>query len=420
VVLGTAEAGPVRAGGSDPGGRTAITGCGAITSLGLGAGALLAALRGGRRGLVAAGDRVRGNPTSRMGGFVPEFSSRDVDRRLDFKSMNYLSRLATAAGRFALDSSGIRLGPKEGAQTGVINGIHAGASEEDYMMAVTRSGGAEADIGSFSSIVPNSTGGWVSTALILKGYSCTVTMGTDAGLFALAMSHLAIGSRATLRVLAGGADELFSRYYLNCDELGLLQQGDHERDYRLRLDLPDRRVLAEGAAYVVVEELEPALDRGARVLAEVAGFGQTTDWAGFVDGPTRPDSLAAAVTGALASAGWEARDVGLVCWSPQGNSGDARFLAALEQALGGRAAEVPLLTTVFHTGLAEASSGMTTLAALLQAWSDGGGLWPQLTGVEDLDRRPAPARPVRTLLVATSELGFNLAIALEPGGGVKR
>jgi hypothetical protein len=106
--------------------------------------------------------------------------------------------------------------------------------------------------------------------------------------------------------------------------------------------------------------------------------------------------------------------VGLVVWSPQGNRADLKVLEALSSALPGRGDRVPLVTSVFHTGLCEATSGIATLAALLAAWADGGGLWPQLTGVERIDGALLPDAPVPTLALASSELGFNLAMAIAP------
>ena len=288
------------------------------------------------------------------------------------------------------------------------------------MFAVTRSGGAEADIGSFSAIVPNATGGWVSNILALKGYSCTVTMGADAGLFAMAMSHLAIGAGTTRRVLCGGADELFSRYYLNYDELGLLHAGSDERDYRFRPDIDHRRTLGEGAAYVVAEDREAAEARGAKIVARIAGFGQTTSTDRFLETDTDSGSLAGAIRAALENAGWSADEVGLATWTPQGNSRDLVTLEGMRTALGDRFETLPVVTSVFHTGLAEASSGMMTLAAIVEAWSSGEGLWRQKTGLEEIDGRPIPDSPVRTLLIATGELGFNLVVAVEPGEEAKR
>ena len=93
-------------------------------------------------------------------------------------------------------------------------------------------------------------------------------------------------------------------------------------------------------------------------------------------------------------------------------------MEALDTVLLDRASSVPMITGVFHTGLAEAASGTMTLAAMLSAWANGGELWPQTTGLENIDSRPLPSGPVPTLAIATSDLGYNLVLAIAPGEGV--
>jgi 3-oxoacyl-(acyl-carrier-protein) synthase len=391
-----------------------ITGCAAVTAFGLGVAPLLAGLRAGRTALAPIAGRCDRPTAARLAGLVPEFAARDVDKRLDLRGLTRIARHAIAAARLALADSGLRLGPKEGLETGVVNGIFVGTSEEEYMRLVTRSRGAEVDIGSFASIVPNATGGFVSTALALKGYSCTVTMGADAGLHALGLAARAIRSRSTARVVAGGADELYPQYLLNYDVLGYLKSGAAEARCGVELGVDDRRVLAEGAAYAVVEERAEAVARGARILAEIAGCGQAAEPAAFPFAARTPDALARAIRAALADAGWAPDDVELACWSPPGNRGDAATLAALRAALGARAEAIPLITSALHTGLAEASGGMATLAALLGAWTDGGGPWAERTGIPAIDGRSAARAPARTLLLATGADGYHLALALAP------
>ncbi len=396
---------------------TALTGAGAVCSLGLDLEPLLEGLHEGRRGLVPVAGRVPGATRARLAGLVPPFSERHVDRRLDLRNMNSISRYATAAARFALKHCGARVGPREGAVTGIVSGVYVGPEEEGQMQAVIPTGGACADIAGFSQIVANATAGWVSNALLLKGYSTTVAQGADAGLFALLLAHFAVSSGRARRLLAGAADELYPRYFQNYDGLGLLHKGADEQSYGLRPSARHRRVLGEGAAYIAVETKRDALERGAPILAELRGFGMTTDTQGFHEPNRDPAGLARAIDEALVCAGWSPADVELVLWTPQGNSGDLKLLEGLSRSLGaGPAERLPLVTSVFHTGLGEASSGTVTLAAVLAAWSEGRPLWKQITGLSDIDQRRLPTGPVRTLVIASSELGFNLALALEPGG----
>ncbi|MCP4197460.1 MAG: hypothetical protein GY762_09965 [Proteobacteria bacterium] len=397
-----------------PTARTVLTGGSAVTSLGLGMDPLLVALQNGDRGLVSVKQRVAESQNARLAGLVPVFHGQDVDRRLNLKSMNRIGRYATAAARLALEETGIRVGPREGLETGVVNGVHIGPDEDLHMRAVASSNGAEADIGTFSQIVANATAGWVSTALLLKGYTATVSQGVDAGLFSILLAHLAVSGRSTPRVLAGASDQINARNFLDYEKIGFLYAGAEESGYGLRLGEPDKRVLGEGAAYIVAEEIGGALERKAEPLVEIVGYGMNTDTDGFHEPSLDGGRLASAIAQALRMAGWQPRQVGLVVWSPQGNAGDRKTLDGLTGALGGWAEEVPLITSVFNTGLCEATSGTITLAAVLGSWARGKPLWPQITGVEGIDGRELPRGPVSTLAIATSTLGFNLVLALSP------
>ncbi len=418
VVIGSPREDNVAA-GPQPERRTVITGLGAVTPFGLGVPVLTESLLAGEVGFSPIEDRVRESLEAKRAGLVPPFTSRDVDRRIDFKGMNRVSRYATGAARLALGDASLRVGPKEGKETGIVNGVYVGPDEEAQMVAVIRSGGAETDIGGFSQIVANAIAGWASNALMLKGYTTTVAQGYDAGLYAVLASHMAIKSGQSSRLLAGASDELFPRYLKNYDELGYLCTGDEENNYALRLDTPDRRVLGEGAAYILAEEADAAKRRGARTLAEVVGYGMTTDPSCFYDPSTDPAGLARAIEAALEMAGWASSEPGLVVWSPQGNRNDAKVIDALGQALGPHGERVPMVTSTFQTGIMESASGVATLTALLHSWREGKDIWPQRTGISTIDERPLPSGPVPILALAAGDLGLHLALAIAPrmGGG---
>jgi 3-oxoacyl-[acyl-carrier-protein] synthase II len=394
--------------------RTVLTGEGVVTSLGLGSAANLAALGEKQRGLFPLAGRVKQKTAATLAGLIQRFEGRDVDRRIDWRNMKPISRLATAAARLALAEAALRVGPKEGLLTGVINGVNVGPNEEEYLTGVVGSGGADAEVNDFSHVVANATGGWISNALMLRGYSSTQAAGPDAGLFSVLLACHAITGGASSCILAGAADELYSRHLLNYDGIGFLHTGEKERAFGLNLDVPDRRVLGEGAAYVVVESASHASSRGRTPLAEIVGHGMTTDNGAAQLGELELGGLIRAVENALEGAGWTPADVGVVLWTPEGNRNDAKPIEACRAVLGARADSLPFLTTVFNTGLLESTSGVVTLAALIASWSGGLPLWPQMTGLDTFDSRALPTQPVNALVIATSEVGFNLALAIAP------
>jgi 3-oxoacyl-(acyl-carrier-protein) synthase len=213
-------------------------------------------------------------------------------------------------------------------------------------------------------------------------------------------------------LLAGAADELYAQTFHNYDGMGFLFVGEQEADYRLRPDSDKRKVLGEGAALLCLETAASAASRGARILAEVLGYGMGMDGEGFLAQNLGAAGLEHAVRLALCRANRSAADVGLLVWAPQGNRQDLKVLAAAEAVWGAHFARLPLVTTTFNTGYIESASSLVSLAAALLALESGTELWPQRTGLEHLDARRLTRRPECLMVLASTDLGYNYAVVL--------
>ena len=391
---------------------TVVTGAGTVTSLGLGSRSLLAALRSGNTGIGDTGRLGLPHTKSSMAGLVPRFRASEVDRRLDFSGLNSISRFAVAAASLALGDAGLKVTRRNAEDVGIAMGVCNGPPETAHMDKVFESDTYGADIGSFSNITANSTAGWVSSALCLKGVNTSVAPGPHAGLQSLAYAHLALHRGRSKAVLAAAADEVYPQTYFNYDMIGYLFRGEEERDYRLRAEEKRRKVLGEGAGVLVLETAAHAEQRGAEVLAEVAGYGMSMDAGAFSEQCMEPDGLVHAVETALTRGGVSAGDVDLVAWAPQGNAQDRKMLETLETVLGKRSTTVPLVTTTFNTGYIESASILVTIGAVLAAVHDAGGLWPQRTGLSRIDTRPMPDRRRTLLALGSSDVGYNMAVVL--------
>jgi 3-oxoacyl-[acyl-carrier-protein] synthase II len=273
----------------------------------------------------------------------------------------------------------------------------------------------QGNVTSFSNIVANSTAGWVSNALYLKGVNATLSAGPHAGLQSLAYAFDALAESRADAILAGAADEVYGQTFYNYDQIGFLYAGDGESDYRLRLDEEKRKVLGEGAAMLVMETAAGAVKRNAPILAEVLGYGMGMDAEGFVAPNLGDGGLRHAVELALERSGVSAGQIGLVVWAPQGNRQDLKALRVCEALFGADVARRPMVTTTFNTGYIEAASILVSLAAALAALEQGDELWPQRTGVADLDRRVADAPPEYILALGGTDFGYNFAAVLRRG-----
>jgi 3-oxoacyl-[acyl-carrier-protein] synthase II len=401
-----------------PDARVVITGAGCVTSLGLGLDATLTALRCGRTGI---GPAVRlGNETSRSknAGLVPDFTAAEVDRRLDFSGMNRISTYATAASRLALDNAGLRVGRSNADRVGIVMGVCNGPPEEDHMNRVFSTPDYQADINCFSNITANSTAGWVSNALCLRGENMTLAPGPHAGVASCAYAYNALLEGRAEAMLACASDEVYHRMFHNYDMIGFLKQDNAETEYRLDLSDAKRKVIGEGAASLVLETLENARCRNAPVLAEMLSYAMTSDGTEFSGQSLSCDGLLAACETALLRAGIAWQDIGLAVWAPQGNAQDKKVLDILESHLWSISPQVSLVGTTLHTGYIETASILVAAACACEALRTGNTLWPQRTGMPQIDNKELSCTPVHMLVLASTDVGYNFTMVLKKGSSV--
>jgi 3-oxoacyl-(acyl-carrier-protein) synthase len=398
--------------------KVVITGGGCVTSLGFGVEATLAALRNGATGIAPAA-RL-GNETSRSknAGLVGDFAVRDVDRRLDFTGMNRISMYAAAASKLALDNAGLRVGRGNADDVGVAMGVCNGPPEEDHMNSVFSTPDFQPDINCFSNITANSTAGWVSNALCLRGENMTLSPGPHAGVASCAYAYNALLENRASAMVACASDEVYYRMFHNYDMIGFLKQDEAETDYRLDLSEPKRKVIGEGAAALVLETLDNARLRGApQVLGEVLSYGMTADGNEFSGPSLSPEGLDAACETALGRARLSWRDIGLAVWAPQGNGQDKKALDVLDSRLWSLGQKVPLVGTTFNTGYIETASILVGVACALASLRRGAALWPQKSGLPAIDGKELSSVPTHILVLASTDLGYNFAMVLKTGGG---
>ncbi|MCK6501028.1 MAG: hypothetical protein L6Q38_16235, partial [Nitrospira sp.] len=344
-----------------------------------------------------------------------DFPASKVDRRLDFSVLNPISRFAVAAGRLALDHAGLKVTPNSGDDVGVAMGVCNGPSEMGHMDSVFGSDSYVANIPSFSNITSNSTAGWVSSQLYLRGVNASFSAGPHAGLQSLAYAFDALKEGRARVILAGAADEVYAQTFYNYDGMGFLFAGEEETSYRLRPEAEKNKILGDGAALLAVETADSALQRGARILGEILGYGMSMDAEGFLAPNLGIDGLRHAVQLALDRSGLTPERIGLVVWAPQGNRQDLKALRVAEQLWGPAFAQLPVVTTTFNTGYIESASIVVSIAAALESIAQNQDLWPQLTGLPDLDQRPCRLAADGILALGSSDVGYNFALVLRRG-----
>ena len=340
--------------------RVGITGMGVISPAGTGVEAFLRALRDRRSGIGELDRFDAERSACRRAALVRDFNPRRLMPTLQLRRMDLVGQFATVAVGQALADAGLATDPAACARVGLVVGTTRGAvaSFDRYLDSVRGENWAAAKAISFPKLVMSSIGGEVSTALGLKGIASTLVGGTTSGLQALihAFEYLRQND-AVDTVVVVAADEVQEFFFRLFDRLGVLS-GNGFGPYH-----PEAggMVLGEGAVALVLERFGSAARRGGRILAELCGYGLTSDPRGFMGAAPEGHELERAARLALAEAGLRPAEVDVVYGHGRGLPvHDAREVAAFGRLVG-RA--VPVGCVMGNTGVAEAASGLFSVAA---------------------------------------------------------
>jgi 3-oxoacyl-[acyl-carrier-protein] synthase II len=431
--------------------RIVITGLGAITPAGVGVAALAGAIRAGRSAVRTVARFDASRYPSRVAGEVPEFDPTEGIRKDQGRYVKKMAKvmaldiqLAVAAANQAILDTGLPVGDAKAgervlptidpARFGMVFGTGFIPTELDDLAAPVQASLAD---GRFSLQgwgthgIPQMFPLWLLKYLpnmhtchtgILwdgQGPSNSLTCSDAGGLLSIDEAVRILRRGGADLMLAGGAESrvnpvLLMRY---CLLKRLATANDNPAAACRPFDL-DRtgQVAAEGAAVLMLEGLDAAERRGARLYGEVLGTGAATTTAGVnaVNADGRP--VASAIRQALAMAGVQASDLGAVIAHGTALAMQDRAEAAgIAAALGPAAGTVPVTATKGVTGNLGAASGAADLAAMLMILKDG-----QVPPILNCDRpdteaglhvvvgQPAPLAN-KTLLVTTNAIGGQAA-----------
>lgn len=347
--------------------RVVVTGLGVMAANGRSAKSFAASLREGRSGV---------RTITRFDTGWPFRQGAEVDLEETEPGLDRVSQLALAAARLAAEDSGFDRGEPEASRTGLCVGTSRGPALS--LEALLRSSEAPERPALLEEIPFHSIARNVAWRLALGGPVSTVTMACVSSSVAIGRAFDTIRRGRASVMMAGGADSLTNLSFSGFSVLRAMTRTTCRPFDRDR----DGLVLGEGAGMLVLEELEHARRRGARIYAELGGWGT----AGDAYHATRPHpdgrGLASAMGAALRQARLCADDVDHVNLHGTGTqANDPSECQALRRVFGSRWDRLPvnsLKPMIGHTlGAAGALELTGTILGML-----GGFVPPTLNGVE--------------------------------------
>ena len=409
--------------------RVVITGFGCVTPIGIGREAFWDSLKAGRSGVKCIESFDVSNSKVKIAAEIPEF---DWEAELDFQDRKHVARtvpLALAAARGAVKDAAIdpqHFGLEEKRRFGVVIGTGGGGlsfTERQFGYYFT---GNERKGSVYT--IPSSTHGGLSSELSmvfgLHGVSHVISTGCTSSTDAIfyAAEHIALGRQDMM--LAGGADSPIAPGILKAFEVMTVLTADWN-DEPERASRPfsiDRSgmVLGEGSWVYVLETLENAVERGAKIYAEIAGYGVTCDAYHRVRLAENGIEPARAMTMAMEDANVSPEDIDYI--NLHGTStqlNDRIETQAVKIAFGEQAYNIPMSATKSQIGHPQGATGAAGIGAALLALNEGI-LAPTLNLNEpdpacDLDYVPNSAREHVVNTTLCNCIGFgskNSAIVL--------
>jgi 3-oxoacyl-[acyl-carrier-protein] synthase II len=323
----------------ETGPRVVVTGIGVVTSVGIGVDAFWRAILAGACGIgpVESFDTSRYNV--HIGGEVKNFDPRGFVERLRPNGMARASQLAIAAARLALTDAGLDPASLDPLTTGVSMGTTSGEPSmierfNDQEMAGTRDAIGPEFIEQYPCHV---IAAHVASEFGFAGPNLVIPTACAAGNYALAHASDNIRHGEAEVMLAGGSDAFSRITYTGFARLGAIAPERCQPFDKHRKGM----VPGEGAAILVLERRERALARGAKIYAELAGYGLTCD-ANHMTAP-QGDGAARAMQIAMADAGVRPEEIGYISAHGTGTAVNDRVeTAAVKQAFGRAAYQVPM------------------------------------------------------------------------------
>jgi 3-oxoacyl-[acyl-carrier-protein] synthase II len=397
--------------------RVVVTGMGLLCPVGIGVETSWENLIAGKSGIgpVTRFD-ANGYPCS-IAGEVKGFEPTDYVPEKLVKRLDPFVLLALAAAKMAAEDAGLMIPPDRASRCGVITGCGLGGlgSIEHFRDVLVQRGPRRVSPFFIPMAIPNMASGQISILLGAKGPNTVVCTACAAGTHAIGDAFKTIQRGAADAMICGGTESVITQLALsgfsNLKALSL-RNDEPERASRPFDKDRDGFVIGEGAGLLLIEELNHALERGAKIRAEIVGYGLTGDAYHMTAPPEDGEGGARCMAMALDDAGLAPGDVDYI--NAHGTStplNDVCETRAIKTVFKEKAKSIPVSSTKSMTGHLLGGAGGIESVFCVKTLEEG--IIPPTINYEspdpecDLDYVPNTARRKAVNVVMSNSFGFG-------------
>jgi len=397
--------------------RVVVTGVGLVTPLAIGTETSWEAIRNGQSGIGPITQFDAKAFSCRIAGEVKGFDPADYIEKKEIKKMGRFIQFAIAAAECALNSAALRVTPDVAERVGVYIGSGIGGFEviEREHQTLLEHGPRRISPFFIPATIVNLASGYVSIRSGAKGPNSATATACTTSAHSIGDSFRMIQHDDADAMICGGTEACITPMGIGgfAAMRALSTRNDEPQRASRPWDLDrDGFVVGEGAGILVLEELEWARRRGARILAEIVGYGMSADAFHVTAPPDDGDGAFRVMRNALRDARLEPHQVDYI--NAHGTStevGDRAETAALKRAFGDHAYRLAVSSTKSMTGHLLGGAGGLEAGITVMAIRDQ--VAPPTINQEnpdpqcDLDYVPNHARPMKIEHALSNSFGFG-------------
>ena len=410
--------------------RVVVTGVGLVTPLGTGTEKTWNNILAGQTGVGMITRFDASDHPSQIAAEVKDFDSSIWFEKKQVKHLDLFVQYGVAAADMAWQDCGLEVNEENQDRIGVITGCGMGGlpTIEEYRDVYKARGPRRITPFFIPRVIPNMVSGHVSMRIGARGANLALSTACAAGTHAVgeAFRHIAYGDCDV--VVTGGAESVICPLALGgFSSMKALSTRNDDPGAASRPFDRDRDgfVISEGAGMIILEEMESAKKRGARIYAEIVGYGQSSDAYHIAAPPENGEGGARCMKMALKDAGMNPDQIDYI--NAHGTStplNDRCETAAIKEVFGDHAFKFLVSSTKSMTGHMLGAAG--GIEAVFTALTLSGGVVPPTMNLEtpdpncDLDYVANNAREVKPVAAMSNSFGFggtNGVIVMKTFGG---